>query len=94
MAEFLQLPDPARCLTLHRQCFVVDRIIAVRHAARQQHIDDLKQLMSNRDNRPLGSPTNNQALVAALELAGGAGGGPGDFAQQREKGPGSGYFCL
>ena len=80
IAEFARLPDPARCVALHREDFVIDRGILVRHLARQQHEHCLEDFMADGDDRPLGPPTTDQALKTALELTGGSDRGPRDLA--------------
>src|SRR5919201_4952117 len=83
VAEFLQLPDPARCIAFDHEGLVVDGGVSIRNLARQQNEHRFEHFMGDGDDGPFGPPTNDQALEVALELRGGSASGPGDLAQDR-----------
>ena len=81
VTEFLQLPDPARGVAFDRERLVVDGGIAIGKLARQQHEYRFEHVMGDGDDRFFGPPTNDQALITALELTGSSHGGPGDLTE-------------
>jgi hypothetical protein len=81
VAEFLQLFNPARRIAVDHEGLIIDGGVSVRDLARQQNEPRFEHFMGDGADRPLGPPTNDQALEVALELRGGSDRCPSDLAQ-------------
>jgi hypothetical protein len=66
---------------LDHESLVIDGGVVIGYLAREQNEHRFEHFMGDGDDRPLGPPTNEQALEVALELRGGSGSCPSDLAQ-------------
>ena len=81
-SELCQCLDPARCVSLNHQGFVVDGAVPVMYAPFEHEEDGSQDFVADSDDCAFVPPPHNERLELRFEPRGSPAGGMCEFAQQ------------